>query len=99
MLDLDAIQARAEEKSKSIDAAIAHLQHDASDDQVVARLRAWKSEVADEIGLAAELSAAREVVEASREVGHGPTSLHWNPQCIQCRALAAYDKLTEEGSR
>jgi hypothetical protein len=43
--------------------------------------------------LVAELRAARAVVEATRDVGHGPTTLHWNPQCAQCRAIAAYDKV------
>lgn len=39
-----------------------------------------------------ELDTARKVVEVAREVGHGPTALHWNPQCVQCQALANYDK-------
>ncbi len=44
--------------------------------------------------LVAELRAAWEVIEATRDVGHGPSAMHWNPQCAQCRAVAAYDKVT-----
>jgi hypothetical protein len=63
---------------------------------LVAELRAAR-EVIERQGVL--LSATRGVVEATREVGHGPSAMHWSPSCIQCQALTAYEKVTGEASR
>ena len=49
------------------------------------------------LALVAELRVLREVVQAVKGAGHGgPDSLHWDPECGQCRTIAAYDKVTGE---
>lgn len=68
----------------------AHLTRDGGGPPPPTRNEVLLREAIDRLRL--QLDTAREVVEATREAGHGPTALHWNPQCVQCQAIATYDK-------